>query len=76
MAEANHPAGSGSVAAPNLVGRDFTAEALNHTWFGDGTEIDTDEGKLYLTAFSTRSGSCSVGALALTLRPTTAGGTR
>ncbi len=39
------------MAAPDLVGRDFTAEALNHTWFGDGIEIDTDEGKLYLTAF-------------------------
>jgi transposase InsO family protein len=30
------------------VGRDFTAPAINRKWFGDGTDIDTDEGKLYL----------------------------
>ena len=40
--------GRGRWRAPDLVGRDFTAEAINHKWFGDGTEIDTDEGKLYL----------------------------
>ena len=40
--------GRGRWRAPDLVGRDFTAEAINHTWFGDGTEIDTDAGKLYL----------------------------
>jgi putative transposase len=40
--------GRGRWRAPDLVGRDFTAEAINHKWFGDGTEIDTDAGKLYL----------------------------
>jgi putative transposase len=40
--------GRGRWRAPDLVGRDFTAEAINRKWFGDGTEIDTDEGKLYL----------------------------
>jgi transposase InsO family protein len=37
-------------AAPiaDLIGRDFNAEAINHKWCGDLTEIPTDEGKLYL----------------------------
>lgn len=37
-------------AAPiaDLVGRDFTAEAINVKWCGDLTEIPTDEAKLYL----------------------------
>lgn len=35
-------------AAPDLVGRKFTAPAPNLLWCGDLTEIDTDEGKLYL----------------------------
>jgi len=33
---------------PDLVKRDFTAEAINQRWCGDLTEIPTDEGKLYL----------------------------
>ena len=33
---------------PDLVRRDFTAEAINVSWCGDLTEIPTDEGKLYL----------------------------
>ena len=33
---------------PDLVGRDFTAVAINRLWCGDLTEIPTDEGKLYL----------------------------
>jgi putative transposase len=40
--------GRGRWRAPDLVRRDFTAEAINRTWFGDGTEINTEEGKLYL----------------------------
>ena len=40
--------GRGRWRAPDLVRRDFTADTINRTWFGDGTEIDTDEGKLYL----------------------------
>lgn len=33
---------------PDLVGRDFTATAINQKWCGDLTEIPTGEGKLYL----------------------------
>jgi putative transposase len=40
--------GRGRWRAPDLVKRDFAAETLNHKWYGDGTEIATDEGKLYL----------------------------
>ena len=32
---------------PDLVRRDFTADAPNVKWVGDMTEIPTDEGKLY-----------------------------
>ncbi|WP_143591578.1 IS3 family transposase [Thermoactinospora rubra] len=35
-------------AAPDLVGRRFTAVAPDVLWVGDGTQIDTDEGPLYL----------------------------
>jgi putative transposase len=34
--------------APDLIGRQFGAEQLNCKWYGDGTEIATDQGKLYL----------------------------
>jgi putative transposase len=34
--------------APDLIGRRFAAERVNHEWYGDGTEIHTGEGKLYL----------------------------
>jgi len=34
--------------APDLVKRQFRGAGLNRTWFGDGTEIVTGEGKLYL----------------------------
>jgi transposase InsO family protein len=40
--------GRGRWRAPDLVGRQFGATAINQKWFGDGTEIVTDEGKLYL----------------------------
>jgi len=33
---------------PDLLQRNFTAEAPNQKWCGDVTEIATDEGKLYL----------------------------
>ena len=39
--------GKGRWRAPDLVGRDFPASAVNQKWYGDGTEIVTDEGKLY-----------------------------
>jgi putative transposase len=40
--------GKGRWKAPDLVKRDFPAAAINVKWYGDGTDIDTDEGKLYL----------------------------
>jgi putative transposase len=40
--------GGGRWRAPDLIGRDFATDRLNHKWYGDGTEIPTDEGKLYL----------------------------
>ena len=40
--------GRGRWRAPDLVRRHFAADTINRTWFGDGTEINTDEGKLYL----------------------------
>jgi putative transposase len=40
--------GKGRWRAPDLVRRDFPAARLNQKWYGDGTEIPTDEGKLYL----------------------------
>jgi transposase InsO family protein len=40
--------GRGRWRAPDLVGRDFAAATINQKWYGDGTEITTEEGKLYL----------------------------
>jgi len=40
--------GKGRWRAPDLVKRDFPATGINQKWYGDGTGIDTDEGKLYL----------------------------
>jgi len=40
--------GRGKWRAPDLIGRNFGTDRLNHKWYGDGTEIPTDEGKLYL----------------------------
>ena len=40
--------GRGRWRAPDLIGRDFAADGVNRKWYGDGTEIRTDEGKLYL----------------------------
>jgi len=40
--------GADTSKIPDLVQRDFTAEAPNRIWVGDITEIATMEGKLYL----------------------------
>jgi transposase InsO family protein len=40
--------GKGRWRAPDLIGRDFPASTVNQKWYGDGTELVTDEGKLYL----------------------------
>jgi putative transposase len=42
--------GKGRWRAPDLVKRDFPASKLNTRWYGDGTEIATGEGKLYLAS--------------------------
>ena len=42
--------GKGRWRAPDLVKRDFGALALNRRWFGDGTLITTDEGRLHLVS--------------------------
>jgi transposase InsO family protein len=42
--------GKGRWRAPDLVKRDFPAQQLNTKWYGDGTEIKTGEGKLYLAS--------------------------
>jgi putative transposase len=34
--------------APDLIGRQFAAERINRKWYGDGTQIATDEGTLFL----------------------------
>ena len=38
--------GKGRWKVPDLVKRDFPAAGINQKWYGDGTDIDTDEGKL------------------------------
>jgi transposase InsO family protein len=40
--------GRGRWRAPDLIGRDFLASTVNQKWYGDGTEIVTDGGKLFL----------------------------
>jgi transposase InsO family protein len=42
--------GRGRWRAPDLVQRDFAAGGINQKWYGDGTEIPTGEGKLYLAS--------------------------
>jgi putative transposase len=42
--------GKGRWRAPDLVKRDFSAGKVNKKWFGDGTEIVTGQGKLYLAS--------------------------
>ena len=42
--------GKGRWRAPDLVKRDFPATQINKKWYGDGTEIGTGEGKLYLAS--------------------------
>lgn len=40
--------GRGRWRAPDLVKRKFGADRVNQRWYGDGTELVTGEGKLYL----------------------------
>jgi integrase/recombinase XerD len=41
--------GRGRWRAPDLVRRKFPAARINTKWYGDGTEIATGQGKLYLS---------------------------
>jgi len=41
-------ASRGRWRAPDLVKRKFAADGINRRWYGDGTEIATGEGRLYL----------------------------
>jgi putative transposase len=40
--------GRGRWRAPDLIGRDFATDQLYRKWYGDGTEIPTAEGRLFL----------------------------
>jgi putative transposase len=42
--------GRGRWRAPDLVKRKFGTDRVNRRWYGDGTEIVTDEGKLHLAS--------------------------
>jgi putative transposase len=42
--------GKGRWRAPDLVRRQFPASKINQKWYGDGTDVDTDEGKLQLAS--------------------------
>ncbi len=58
---------------PDLVKRDFSAQAINTKWCGDLTEIPTDEGKLYLATAEDLASVCAStwnrSAVAVTLQP-------
>jgi putative transposase len=53
--------GKGRWRAPDLVKRDFPAQEINTRWYGYGTEICTDEGKLYLSVTWNPSAEGAVG---------------
>ena len=40
--------GRGRWRAPDLIGRNFATDQVNCKWYGDGTEITTGEGRLFL----------------------------
>jgi len=42
--------GKGRWRAPDLIRRQFPAAQVNRKWYGDHTEIGTDEGKLHLAS--------------------------
>jgi putative transposase len=42
--------GKGRWSAADLVKRNFPAQKINTKWYGDGTEIKTGQGKLYLAS--------------------------
>jgi putative transposase len=48
MRKASTRPGKGRWRAPDQVRRKFAVSAINRRWYGDGTEIRTGQGKLYL----------------------------
>jgi len=48
MRKASTRPGKGPWRAPDQVRRKFAVSAINRPWYGDGTEIRTGQGKLYL----------------------------
>jgi transposase InsO family protein len=63
--------GKGRWWAEDLVKRKFTAGGINRRWYGDGTEVKTAEGKLYLDSV-TDTGSRRILGYALGKRHDTA----
>ncbi|MEV8212024.1 IS3 family transposase [Streptomyces sp. NPDC079189] len=53
--------GRGRWRAADLINRDFGTDRINHKWYGDGTEIVTGEGKLYLDSVLDMGGRRIVG---------------
>lgn len=56
--------GKGRWRAPDLIGRDFAADRLNHKWYGDGTEIPHRRGQAVPTSYVESGGVATVGATA------------
>jgi putative transposase len=51
--------GKGRWRAADLVKRNFPAQKINTKWYGDGTEIKTGQGKLYLLVTWNHRGASS-----------------
>ena len=69
---------SSSAPGPDLIGRDFTADASNQRWLADITEFKCRDGKLHLAgvldlASPLRGPSLSRSGRSLTLRRWAAG---
>ncbi len=54
-------AGQAPVPAPDLIGRDFTAEAVNQRWCGDITYVKTWDGWAYLATVTDLHSRAAVG---------------
>jgi transposase InsO family protein len=50
--------GKGRWRAPDQVKRKFAADGINRRWYGDGTEVATGEGKLYLDSVLDMGSRC------------------
>ena len=61
-----------AAAAPDLLRRDFTAEAINQKWVGDFKQIDTDEGPVVLATVEDLYSRRMLGYATSDRHPTTA----